>query len=283
MFMDDIKNEYFYPMGGTSVVLEKDKSWTTSGKEGIAVVHPSMARFIDALRVKRPTWRFKSTEAVYYIEGQELRNFIVYDGNEQLGRVWTDRHWRTAEERYYYNNHRLEKSRQRNGGGFSTKVAVAVKKVLDQFSTKSLDELAEEAAAKVTNVTAAVFSTASYAYSSAKQKVTKALQTYIEANWETLKPYTTGCDDIDLRELRLHYDATDKAYQSRDRDGSATVFMHGDQMVMNRKGSEAKVVTLADLTDKQRAALGMLKLMEDKAFIPEVGVRVDRETFYLLD
>lgn len=283
MFMDDIKNEYFYPMGGTSVVLEKDKNWATHGKEGTAVVHPSMARFIDALRVKRPTWRFKSTERVYNNEGQELRNFDVYDGNEQLGRVWTERHWRTAEERYYYNNHRLEKSRQRGGGGFSTKVAVAVKKVVDTFGVKSLDELADEAVKKVNNVTSGVYSNASYSYQSAKQKVTKALLAYIEANWETLKPYTTGCDGIDLRELRLHYDAADKVYPSQDRDGSATVFMHGDQMVMSRKGSEAKVVTLADLTDKQRAALGMLKLMEDKAFIPEVGVRVDRETFYLLD
>ena len=27
MFMDDIKSDYFYPMGGTSVVLELQKGW----------------------------------------------------------------------------------------------------------------------------------------------------------------------------------------------------------------------------------------------------------------
>ena len=29
MFIDDINNDYFYPMGGTSVVLEVQKNWNS--------------------------------------------------------------------------------------------------------------------------------------------------------------------------------------------------------------------------------------------------------------
>jgi hypothetical protein len=283
MFMDDIKNEYFYPMGGTSVVLEFNKNWVSYGKEGTAVVHPTMARFIDALRVKRPTWRFKSTERVYDNERQELRNFDVYDGDEQLGRVWTERHWRTGEDRYCLNNHRVEASRQRGSGSFSTKVAVATKKVLDSFGVKSLDELAVDAAKKITGVLNNVYSNTSFTYSSSKQKAMKALATYIEDNWDTLKSYTTGCDHIDLRELREQHEAVSKAYHSLTNDGAATLFMHGDRMVMQRHDKPSSVVTFDQLTEKQRANLGMLKLMEDKAFVAGVGMRVDSETFFLLD
>jgi hypothetical protein len=283
MFMDDIKNEYFYPMGGTSVVLELQKGWHSYGKEGTAVVHPTMVTFIDALRVKRPTWRFKSTERVYDNEGQELRNFDVYDGNEQLGRVWTERHWRTGETRYGLNNHRIEASRQRGSGSFSTKVGVATKKVLDSFGVKSLDELAVDAAKKITGVLNNVYSNTSFTYSSSKQKAMKALATYIEANWETLKTYTTGCDHIDLRELREQHEAVAKAHNSLTNDGCVTLFMHGDRMVMQRHDKPSRVVTFNDLTEKQRANLGMLKLMEDKAFVAGVGMRVDSDTFLLLD
>jgi len=283
MFIDDIKNEYFYPMGGTSVVLEFSKSWVSYGKEGTAVVHPSMAAFIDALRVKRPTWRFKSTERVYDNEGQELRNFDVYDGNEELGRVWTERHWRTGETRYCLNNHRVQASRQRGGGSFSTKVGVATKKVLDSFGMKSLDELAEDAAKKISATLSTTYNNASHTYHRAKSKATESLAAYIEANWETLKTYTTGCDHIDLRELREHREATDKAYRALTTDGSATLFTRGDQMVMKYYDKPASVVTFDKLTEKHRAALGMLKLMEDKAFVAGIGMRVDRETFFLLD
>jgi len=283
MFMDDINNDYFYPMGNKSVVLERQRSWHTHDKEGTAVVAPSMARFIDALRVKRPTWRFKSTERVYGNEGQELRNFDVYDGNEELGRVWVERHYRTGEIRYYLNNHRVEAGRQRGSGSFSTKVGVATKKVLDSFGVKSLDELAEDAAKKISSTLSTVYNNSSHTYHRAKSKATESLAAYIEANWETLKTYTTGCDHIDLRELREHREATDKAYRALTSDGSATLFMRGDQMVISQHDKPSRIVTFDDLTEKQRATLGMLKLMEDKAFVAGVGMRVDRETFFLLD
>ena len=283
MFMDDIKSDYFYPMGGTSVVLELQKGWVSYGKEGTTVVAPAMVTFIDALRVKRPTWRFKSTERVYDNEGQELRNFYVYDGNEELGRVWVERHWRTGETRYCLNNHRVEAGRVRGSGSFSTKVGVATKKVLDSFGVKSLDELAVDAGKKISATLSTTYSNASHAYHRAKSKATESLAAYIEANWETLKAYTTGCDHIDLRELREHREATDKANRALTRDGSATLFMHGDQMVIQYYDKPSRVVTFDDLTEKQRGSLGMLKLMEDKAFVAGVGMRVDRETFFLLD
>jgi hypothetical protein len=282
MFIDDIKNEYFYPMGGTSVVLEFNKNWNSHGKEGTAVVHPTMVRFIDALRVKRPTWRFKSTERVYDNEGQQLRNFDVYDGDEQLGRVWTERHWRTGEDRYCLNNHRVEASRQRGSGSFSTKVGVATKKVLDSFGVKSLDELAVEAERMIYGVASAICADHSYKYLHAQKRAMNALADYIVDNWEQLRVHA-GSDGLpDLPTLRNARIESGAILDAVNRNGTMLVTRGERFMVWGHK-REAKLLEFDALTDKQRAGLGILKLVENKTMISSIGVRVDTDKFFLLD
>jgi hypothetical protein len=283
MFMDDIKNEYFYPMGGTSVVLEFSKNWVSYGKEGTAVVHPSMARFIDALRVKRPTWRFKSTERVYDNEGQELRNFDVYDGDEQLGRVWTERHWRTGEDRYCLNNHRVEASRQRGSGSFSTKVGVATKKVLDSFGVKSLDERASDAQRVMAGVINHIASEHSHKFLMAQKRATNALADYIVDNWEQLRAHA-GSDGLpDLPALRDTCIESSAVLDIYNRAGGTMLVTCGEQFLTWRYKTEATMVGFDALTDKQRAGLGILKLVENKTLISSIGVRVDTDKFFLLD
>jgi len=283
MFMNDNLNDYFYPMGGTSVVLERQKSWHTNDKEGTAVVQPSMARFIDALRVKRPTWRFKSTERVYGIEGQELRNFDVYDGDEQLGRVWTERHWRTSEERYCLNNHRIEAAKQRGHGSFSTKVGVATKKVLDSFGVKSLDEQADDAQKVMSNTINNICSDLSYKFLMAQKRATNALADYIVDNWEQLRVHAGSDGHADLPALRDARVESGEVLEKYTKNGGTMLVTCGEQFLTWRTNAEAKLVGFDALTDKQRAGLGILKLVENKTLISSVGVRVDTDKFFLLD
>ena len=284
MFMNDNLNDYFYPMGGTSVVLEFQKSWHSYGKEGSAVVHPTMARFIDALRVKRPTWRFKSTERVYDVERQELRNFDVYDGDEQLGRVWTERHWRTGEDRYCLNNHRIEAAKQRGHGSFSTKVAVATKKVLDSFGVKSLKEQAVDAHKVMHGVVSGIASEHSYKFSMAHRKATSALDTYIVDNWEQLRAHAGNAGHADLPALRDTRNESSAVLDTFTRSGGTMLVTCGERFLVWRSNdTEAKLVGFDALTDKQRAGLGILKLVENKTLISSIGVRVDTDKFFLLD
>jgi hypothetical protein len=281
--MNDNLNDYFYPMGNKSVVLERQRSWHTNDKEGTAVVHPSMARFIDALRVKRPTWRFKSTERVYGSEGQELRNFDVYDGDEQLGRVWTECHWRTGEDRYCLNNHRIEASKQRGHGSFSTKVGVATKKVLDSFGVKSLNEQAVDAQKVMVNVITNICSDHGYKFLTAKKKATNALTDYIVDNWEQLRVHAGADGNADLPTLRDTYAESSAVLDSYNGTGGTMLVTCGEQFLVWRNTSEAALVGFDALTDKQRAGLGILKLVENKTLISNIGVRVDTDKFFLLD
>ena len=283
MFMNDIKNEYFYPMGGTSVVLEVDKALAVPGRHGSAVVHTDMTRFIDALRAKRPTWRFKSTEYVHGVEGFRLLNFDVYEGNEQLGRVWLETHWRSGDTRYCLNNHRIEASKQRGHGSFSTKVAVATKKVLDSFSVKSLAELAISTNKSIYEVIYNAAATRASNAAIAQRKAAEALSDYIVDNWEQLRGYAGNAGKADLPELRqleVEASAIRHAYIN---NGGTKITMHGEQLLMWRDKNDAKLVGWAALTDKQRANLGILKLVDNKTLIDGIGMRTDTDMFFLLD
>lgn len=283
MFMNDIKNEYFYPMGGTGVVLEVDKALVVPGRHSSAVVHTDMTRFIDALRAKRPTWRFKSTEYVHGVEGFRLLNFDVYEGNEQLGRVWLETNWRSGDTRYCLNNHRIEASKQRGHGSFSTKVAVATKKVLDSFSVKSLAELAISTNKSMYEVVRYAAIARNSNALLARRKAAEALSDYIVDNWEQLRGYAGNAGKVDLPELRqleVEASAIRDAYMN---NGGTKVAMHGEQMLMWRDMDDAKLVGWAALTDKQRANLGILKLVDNKTLIDGIGMRTDTDTFFLLD
>lgn len=283
MFMDDINNDYFYPMGGTSVVLEKPKKNVTMGEENTAVVAPHMRQFIDALRVKRPTWRFKSTERVYSSAGQKLCNFDVYYGDEQLGHVWTETHWRTGEARYCLNNHRLEESRQRGNGSFSTKIPVAVKKVLDSFGVKSLDERAKEAQMSMYSVVSRISSNNHYKYTKAKAEAQTALTDYIIDNWDQLRGHAGNAGFVDLPELRTAQGDSAFMLSAFNNNRGTMLAVHGDQFLMWRGSTaEAKLVGWDALTEKQRGSLGMLKLVDNATLIPGMGVRVDEDKFFLL-
>lgn len=285
MFIDDIKNDYFYPMGTKSVVLERPKNGLT-GYESEVIVHPDTARFIDGLRQKRPTWRFKS---IAHASSPSIRldTFEVFDGDENIGRIWRDTHNRTNEVRYCYNNQRLEVSRQRGYGNFSTKLQVAVKKVMESFGQKTPIERADEAAKHINSMIHTHMSNKNYAYVRAKKRVQEALMPYIENNWHTLRSYAVGESNTDLITLVNEERDSTAMVRAADSGGGSMLKLEGDSILRWRDsttaGSSVEVITWDALTDKQRAGLGLLKLMEDKSVTYGVGARLDAKTFFILD
>lgn len=283
MFMNDNLGDYFYPLGNNSVVLERPKEWVTHCKEDTAVVHPDMVRLIGQLRLKRPTWRFKSSERVHNDVGQKLTHFNIYDADEELGCIWLETHWRTDKVRYWCANHRIKQAQQRRAAKFSTNVKVAAKNVLDAFSTKSIDERAIDAMKVITNALASTSSTAGYNYGTAERKVQVALKDYIINNWETLRDHAGSVGQIDLVGMHQKKEEATAAYKAFDTGRGVNIATHGDQFLMWRKDKEAQLVGFDSLNDKQRSQLGILKLVEDMSVVDGVGFRVDKDRFFLPD
>lgn len=285
MFIDDIKCEYYYPMGNKAVVLEKDKRLgnhpVTTEKYETATVDIRMVLFIDALRAKRPTWKFKSTEIVH-VAGQKLNTFNVFDGDEDLGRIWVENHWRDGKPRYYFNNPRRQRKQQRGNGGFSSKAEVAAKKLLEEFYSKTIDERAEAAKELVARFTSNIYSRANYEYLTRKSAALKHLEDYVIRHWDELRVHAGASSDVELDKLAAHTKELGSAVDAISQGKGVMLAEEGDSFIYWRKDEQPRKVSLNELSDTQRAKIGMLKLLTEDAVVPGIGARREK-TFFVMD
>lgn len=291
MFIDDIKHSYHYLNDSKSIVWENDKRRFTI-PDGVSLdIRPDMYQVLDKLLRERPTWRFKSDQRVYVGNGQtnvSINTFLIYDGDEQLGKLWYESHWRDSATRYYFNNHRLEQSRQRGNGNFTTKPQVAIKNILKAFHALSPSERASRAFEEARTAVSTKVSSHGYDIRRAVDAIKDELITYAINNWETV---SAALDDPakhsklpSLVETSHEIDQMSSRFQNG--QGSLVRVEHNGSYLVARRDNSAydtKVVQDSMLSDHMRGALGLLKLVDDNTYIGDVGYRVKANLFFIED
>lgn len=287
MFIDDVKNRYTYLNSLKNIVLEEPfgrPDW--EGRE--VALHPDMQPVLDRLLKERPTWRFKSTQNFYGSASAKVTNLDIYDGDEVLGRLWMEHHWRDSSVRYNFDNFRLQKTRQRSAVSYTTKPDVAAKRIVKAFHLKTPKERASDAYADVRKAVSQVTSDANWPYRRGKNVIEKELFAYAIRNWETIAPHL-GPDAAKVDLPALH-EADREAYDlsvAFENSTGVTVRIesNGAYMVSRPENGTYHVETLteATLTDHLRGALGLLKLVQDGVHIDGVGLRVRANLYFVTD
>lgn len=287
MFIDDVKNRYTYLNSLKNIVLEEPlgrPDW--EGRE--VSLHPDMQPVLDRLLKERPTWRFKSTQNFYGSASAKVSSLEIYDGDEVLGRLWMEHHWRDGGVRYNFDNFRLSKTRQRSGVSYTSKPDVAAKRIIKAFHLKTPKERASDAYADVRKAVSQVTSDANWPYRRGKNVIEKELLEYAVRNWETIVPHL-GPDaaKVDLPAL---YEADREAYDLSVAFENAQGVMvriesNGAYMTSRPENGTYHVETLteATLTEHLRGALGLLKLVQDGVHIDGVGLRVRANLYFVMD
>lgn len=287
MFIDDIKNRYTYLNTLKNVVLEESLSaldW--EGRE--VILHPGMQPVLDRLFKERPTWRFKSTQNFFGSATAKVTDLAIYDGDEKLGRLWIEHHWRDGSTRYNFDNFRLSRARQRSGVSYTTKPDVAAKRIIKAFHLKTPKERAIESYADVRKAVQQVSNDANWPYRRAKGVIEEKLFAHAARNWETIAPHL-GPDaaKIDLPAL---FEANREAYDLSRAFESALGAMvriesNGVYTISRKDNDTYDVQTLTDaqLSEHVRGALGLLKLVQDGAHIDGVGLRVHANLYFVTD
>ncbi len=287
MFIDDVKNRYTYLNSLKNIVLEEPlerPNW--EGRE--VSLHPDMQPVLDRLTKERPTWRFKSTQNFYGSASAKVTNLDIYDGDEVLGRLWMEHHWRDGGVRYNFDNFRLSKTRQRSGVSYTSKPDVAAKRIIKAFHLKTPKERAAESFGDVRKAVSQVTSDANWPYRRGKNMIERALFDYAVRNWETIAPHL-GPDaaKVDLPAL---FEADREAHDLSVAFESALGVMvriesNGAYMISRPENGTYDVQTLteATLTEHLRGALGLLKLVQDGAHIDGVGLRVRANLYFVMD
>lgn len=287
MFIDDVNNRYTYLNTLKNIAHEEPIERDAPPAREI-ILHPEMQPVLDRLLKERPTWRFKSTARLWGSDIKKVIDLDIYDGDEVLGRLWMDNHWRDGTIRYYFDNFRLRAARQRNTTSYTTKPDVAAKRIVKAFHLKTPKERAVDAFGDVRKAVNQVRSDADWPYRRGKGAVEKELIAYAVRNWETIKHHL-GADaaKVDLPAL---FEADREAFDlyvafEQSLGVMVRIESNGSYMVSRPENGTYDVVTLTDatLTDHLRGALGLLKLMQDGAHIDGVGLRVRANLYFVTD
>lgn len=287
MFIDDVKNRYTYLNSLKNIVHEDPVDRIIpEGRE--VILHNAMPAVLDRLLKERPTWRYKSTRHFYNNTTCHVQDLDIYDGDEKLGRLWIEHHWRDNSVRYNFDNFRLSKTRQRNGVSYTTKPDVAAKRIVKAFHLKTPKERASDAYADVRKAVSQAVSDANWPARRGRSVIERALFEYAERNWETLKHHL-GPDaaKVDLPALfAADREARDLSVAFESALGvTVRIESNGAYMVSRSENSTYHVETLteATLTDHLRGSLGLLKLVQDGTHIDGVGIRVRANLYFVTD
>ena len=251
------------------------------------VVHSGIHDIIDRLLKKRPTWRFKGNHNRGIYDGTtHVTKVTVYEGDEALGVLWSEQHWRTGNTEYHFDNFRLRAKRERSRGDYTTKETVAAKRILDAFYPKAPEEHLKEAEV-ATRVMHAHSSEARWNYDRKLSNVMDALKDYIVDNWDELrtKIANTTLAAYDLPGLRRNHSELESVADAHTKGKGLLVMRYGEKYITKHKpnGSDEFVVQVVDdVPDWARGKLGMLKLTEPKSVTPEVGSRCSDDVFYIV-
>lgn len=286
MFIDDVNNRYVYLNSLKNIVWEEPADRTPYDRN--IQVHDAIAPILDRLTKERPTWRFKTAQRFHTSNTIcWATNFDIFDGDEALGNLWMDHHWRDGTPRFYFNNFRLEKARQRNGGNFSTKPDVAAKRILKAFHLKTPKERAAEAFATARSAVQKLHADTAWPVRRAKASLEADLLNYAARNWETIKESLPSAKSIDLPALIEAHAESSRLAGAIDQNQFRTVRIeaNGTYLVSRPMNDTYEVQTYNDaaLPDDLRGALGLLKLVENNGHIDGVGVRVNASLYFVMD
>lgn len=287
MFIDYIKHRYTY-LNSMKNIVHEDPFERPEVTDRTIIVDPDMEPVLNKLMRERPTWRFKSTQNFYGGTGvRAASNFEIYDGDERLGNLWAERHWRDSTTRYFFNNFRLEKTRQRNSVSYTSKPDVAAKRIIKSFHLKTPSERAQEAFNDVRTTLNKIVADADWPLRRAKNSMEKRLFAYAAKHWDKIKQHLTDDTNLDFPALvQANRDATDMVTAYEGQDGIIVrIEANGTYMASRRSDSGFAIETFSDTTlpEHVRGSLGLLKLVDDKTAIPGVGTRVNAKLYFVMD
>lgn len=253
---------------------------------------PMMARLIRELSRQRPAWKFyfvgigeARSDGGYYVS-----RFHVFEDGEELGDIGKT-YTRGGGDSYQMKNKRVFMSLQKRPyeGRITNDLKKAVKTVLQYFYASTVPEISAEARSRVTSVTGMQFNSASYAIRNNVDNLRDAMLQFIKDNWERFAQMPLDMSIARHRDVLLdnfdRHTAARVLHEAHNKREGIIVQLRDDKYWVMTPGSEEFTPRLdADkVPDHIKAGVGMLKLVNSEQSIPDVGVRIAADLFFILN
>lgn len=255
------------------------------GNKVVSTIDPYLQPLVEKLALEYPQWTFEEDRTDYqYVDGKRInytaRGFEVLDKREKLGEIALD-HYRGG-KRFFVNNFRVQQMRERGSGFKTIHLNKAVKYVDKYFGKKNIVEKMEDAKGKVEGVMYQVRMEKAHKEQRAWNVIQEQAKNYLLNKVWMEFALETGINVSDYPEKKLEWEVCQKVDKGLNNDTAHIVYIDGLDYAI-QKGKEPLVVKSSEeLPDYMRRGIGMLKLVEDKQIIDDVGMRVNAETFVIL-
>ena len=276
------------PMDMHNCFRECDVGTEHLPKNAQAFVDNITRDLIEALSRKRPNWHFVNTSYSGSLVGTNYtyRHFTVEDSGDALGSINVERHWRSGEVWYELTNHRLAAKRERKGATRTKDLKKAVKLIEQHYYGPTLAERITKARGTAASVIGDVTSNARWALDRVMREVQPELATLLATHpavREELSNLAPKCaKDIEsLPDLARDRLAT-REFSAALGSGNNTVLLLGDKLYLPDDVDPEEPRTFDTVPKHIAMAVGMLKLVDTKGFIPGIGVRADHNVFYVM-
>lgn len=236
---------------------------------------------LNNLTLGKPNWRFKATDHAAYTGYYVITEFKIIEDDEVLGTVSIE--YKGRSEKIKVRNKRIDDKRDRGNGYFTDDPAKAELAIRKHFFRMAEDErllkAAEDAKRAIKDENRDKSWTKNRVRNSLLEKsydfAKKHMAMYLE-EYPQLKPV-----HAEYLEAREQHKVTHSVDDALDKAQAMVVVCDGTRY-LTQTGREVKTFDESDLSFDMRRKIGLLKLVQDKQMISDVGCRIDSSTFVLL-
>lgn len=240
--------------------------------------------------MKYPSWEFKAVRMIERkIDGAVHRHaveFFLYDDKKKnIGKIGAG-NWNYDNSVVEFTNDRIVKNLQRGRTIKTSKLKVALKHVDRWFTTPPLAETMENSTELIYTAAENTIRDFARRHNWDFDKICGSLHDYIMANIEQLTPHMVSAPNstFELAQAVDNYTNLEIArgvYEAPNTK-KLTVVIQDDKYLVQREGQPFYVKTSDTLPEPVRAAVGMLKLVENGQYLRDIGFRHSPTTFLVL-
>ncbi len=261
-----------------------------------AIVDHRIAPLIDKLSRKHPQWRFISqnygmvsqTNDGHYV----YKSYAVEEDGEELGAISLSVNWRTNAPVFEMDNKRLRAQRQRSGTTKTEKIDKAFKLIDTNYYGSTVGERMAQARSLAQTQVTNLERDARYTFERAINGASRQMAHYLIAHFDALTEVAALCDGAVRERVEKLPDSmaafeTAEAIHKAMQDGTGhTIMLWRDKMlttVKDAQGADMISEMSYDAAPPYMAmSIGMLKLVGNKEVIPNIGMRVADNVFFVL-
>lgn len=282
--LDVVENDYL-DLGMPNVKAERSKR----ADPALVEIHTFMKPFILEVAKLFPMWELIGKRANWKVrlsgvEAVEFWRFDVYENREFLGTL----EYEHSKNGYSYSitNSRIQNKRERGNAARTKDMKKALKILSKEFGIKKMQERVAEAQENCANALHNFYHDKNRSFNHAYSYVHTTVEKYVMSNWDTIKEIglAKGADAKIIDNILSVYEEREIAAEfakSFDTDGGVVVVIHGNDYAVKDKES-ISIYGTDNLPEWIKRGIGMLKLIDKKTAIANIGYKVDDQVFFVL-